>query len=129
LSSLGTADQTGKTTIEGAAVRFTTMSEEVAVGRQEEDVPIADATNTGSSAMTDEDAELEAMKARMLEMEAEAAKLREMTAQSEAANQGSSGGQSAAIGPSEDEKEEVDARSVYVGNVRTDNCTASMGRG
>ncbi|KDN47980.1 RNA-binding domain-containing protein [Tilletiaria anomala UBC 951] len=66
----------------------------------------------------DDDAEIEAMKARMAEMEAEAAKLREMTAQSEAANgTGDSAGPSTAVGPSEDEKEEVDARSIYVGNV------------
>lgn len=68
----------------------------------------------------DDSAALDAMKARVAEMEAEAAKLREM--QQEANNGMGSGmeaegdiGQSSGI-PEED-KEEVDARSVYVGNV------------
>lgn len=59
----------------------------------------------------DDDAELEAMKARVAEMEAEAAKLREM--QAEAGDTSMSG----VTGPSEEEKEEVDSRSIYVGNV------------
>ncbi|KAG0235335.1 cytoplasmic RNA-binding protein [Actinomortierella wolfii] len=52
------------------------------------------------------DEEIEAMKQRVKEMEAEAAKLREMQAQAEKdMNMG------------EEDKEAVDARSVYVGNV------------
>lgn len=84
------------------------------------------------SGNVDEDAELEAMKARMAEMEAEAAKLREMTTQSDAAaastspfgTDPSNAGAGAPAprppmsGPTDEEKEEVDARSIYVGNVR-----------
>lgn len=73
------------------------------------------AGGSGTGEMDDE-AEIEAMKVRMAEMEAEAAKLREMQADAE----GSSGG--AAAGPSEEEKEEVDSRSVYVGNVSRESC-------
>ena len=62
------------------------------------------------SAMTDEDAEIEAMKQRVAEMEAEAAKLRELQ---QAA--GEAGG--AGLHPTEEEREEVDSRSIYVGNV------------
>ncbi|EPQ30843.1 uncharacterized protein PFL1_01741 [Pseudozyma flocculosa PF-1] len=58
----------------------------------------------------DEEAEIEAMKKRVAEMEAEAAKLREMQ---EAAGAAAGAG----IHPTEEEKEEVDSRSVYVGNV------------
>ena len=60
-----------------------------------------------------EDAELEAMKQRVAEMEAEAAKLREMN---DATEQGLGGAGSAF--PTEEEKLEIDGRSVYVGNVR-----------
>lgn len=63
-----------------------------------------------TNAMTDEDAEIEAMKQRVAEMEAEAAKLRELQ---QAA--GEAGG--AGLHPSEEEREEVDSRSIYVGNV------------
>ncbi len=63
-----------------------------------------------NTAMTDEDAEIEAMKQRVAEMEAEAAKLRELQ---QAA--GEAGG--AGLHPSEEEREEVDSRSIYVGNV------------
>lgn len=71
----------------------------------------------------DEDAEIEAMKARMAEMEAEAAKLREMTTQADAGAPTASSSAPAVprplgAGPTEEEKEEVDARSIYVGNVR-----------
>ncbi|OZJ04444.1 Polyadenylate-binding protein 2 [Bifiguratus adelaidae] len=52
------------------------------------------------------DKELEAMKARVKEMEEEAAKLREMQAQVEKE-----------MNLTEEDKEAVDARSVYVGNV------------
>ena len=71
----------------------------------------------------DDDAELEAMKARVAEMEAEAAKLREMQEQAEREAGGSSGGggkgsgATQVAGPTDGEKGEVDARSVYVGNV------------
>jgi hypothetical protein len=72
--------------------------------------------------MTDEDKELEAMKARVREMEAEAAKLREMQAVAEkersAAQEGSvtpiEGG---AAFPTEEEQQEIDARSIFVKNV------------
>ena len=78
----------------------------------------ADASGTGAdgpsgadgTAMTDEDAEIEAMKQRVAEMEAEAAKLRELQ---QAA--GEAGG--AGLHPTEEEREEVDSRSIYVGNV------------
>lgn len=85
-----------------------TMSDEIAVGRQDEDVQLGDAN--------DEDAEIIAMKKQMEEMEAEAAKLREMTAQSEA-EAGATSAAGGTVGPGEDEKEEVDNRSIYVGNV------------
>jgi len=85
--------------------------------------------------MNDEDRELEAMKARVREMEAEAAKLREMQAVAERAQNGTSNtdgtsgqtgdaagadgseGASATPGPTDEEKEAVDSRSIYVGNV------------
>ncbi|KOS16126.1 rnp domain protein [Malassezia pachydermatis] len=60
-----------------------------------------------------DDADLETMKQRVAEMEAEAAKLREMN---EAAER-DMGMTSASIHPTEEEKMEVDARSIYVGNV------------
>lgn len=69
-----------------------------------------DASAGGAEAMTDEDAEIEAMKQRVAEMEAEAAKLRELQ---QAA--GEAGG--AGLHPTEEEREEVDSRSIYVGNV------------
>lgn len=50
------------------------------------------------------------MKARVAEMEAEAAKLRELQAQAEK--------QMADEGGSEEDKAAVDARSIYIGNVR-----------
>ncbi|CAG8623966.1 18154_t:CDS:2 [Acaulospora morrowiae] len=55
----------------------------------------------------DAEAELEAMKQRVKEMEEEAAKLREMQAQVEKEMNLTS----------EDDKEAIDARSIYVGNV------------
>lgn len=63
----------------------------------------------------DDAAEIEAMKARVAEMEAEAAKLRDMQADADREAGGTPG--AAPPGPSEEEKEEVDGRSVYVGNV------------
>lgn len=62
-----------------------------------------------------EDAELEAMKQRVAEMEAEAAKLREMNDAAENELGGAGGGSAF---PTEEEKMEVDSRSIYVGNVR-----------
>lgn len=70
----------------------------------------ASATGADGTAMADEDAEIEAMKQRVAEMEAEAAKLRELQ---QAA--GEAGG--AGLHPTEEEREEVDSRSIYVGNV------------
>ncbi|KAF9962651.1 cytoplasmic RNA-binding protein [Modicella reniformis] len=52
------------------------------------------------------DEEIEAMKQRVKEMEAEAAKLREMQAQAEKE-----------MNMAEEDKEAVDSRSIYVGNV------------
>lgn len=63
-----------------------------------------------------EDAELDAMKQRVAEMEAEAAKLREMN---EAVEQSMGGTTTPGAFPSEEEKLEIDGRSVYVGNVRS----------
>ncbi|GAA6057465.1 hypothetical protein JCM3770_000775 [Rhodotorula araucariae] len=63
-----------------------------------------------------EAAELAAMRARVAEMEAEAAKLRELTAASEAASS-SGGGDGTDVNMSDEDREAVDARSVYVGNV------------
>lgn len=64
-----------------------------------------------------DDAALEAMKARVAEMEAEAAKLREMQEQANNGMGAGDGASSQAAMLTEEEKEEVDARSVYVGNV------------
>lgn len=72
--------------------------------------PTSTDTTADVTAMTDEDAEIEAMKQRVAEMEAEAAKLRELQ---QAA--GEAGG--AGLHPTEEEREEVDSRSIYVGNV------------
>lgn len=72
--------------------------------------------------MTEEERDIEAMKARVREMEAEAAKLKEMQAVAEremAAARGettpTTEGGSAFL--TEEEKQAVDARSIYVGNV------------
>lgn len=65
---------------------------------------------------TGDDPELEAIKARVREMEEEAAKLKQM--QSEVDKQMTSPtGSSASLNMSYEEKVEVDARSVFVGNV------------
>ncbi|WFD44058.1 Polyadenylate-binding protein 1 [Malassezia psittaci] len=61
-----------------------------------------------------DDAELQAMKQRVAEMEAEAVKLREMN---DAAEQEMGGSGSLSGFPTEEEKLEVDNRSIYVGNV------------
>ncbi|BGP37900.1 hypothetical protein JCM10449v2_001826 [Rhodotorula kratochvilovae] len=71
-----------------------------------------------SSEAADDDAEaaeLAAMRARVAEMEAEAAKLRELTAASEASSGGGADGTD--VNMSDEDREAVDARSVYVGNV------------
>ncbi|KAG2177146.1 hypothetical protein INT43_007803 [Umbelopsis isabellina] len=68
-----------------------------------EETPAGDVEN---GAAGEDDPELAAMKARVEEMEQEAAKLRDMTAEVEKTMNG----------PEED-KEAVDSRSVYVGNV------------
>merc|ERR1711879_853701 len=72
-----------------------------------------DVANEGREADA-EDADIEAMKRRVAEMEAEAAKLREMN---EVAERDISGTASAASHPTDEEKMEVDSRSIYVGNV------------
>jgi len=65
---------------------------------------------------TGDDPELEAIKARVRQMEEEAAKLKQM--QSEVDKQMTSpAGSASALNMSYEEKVEVDARSVYVGNV------------
>jgi polyadenylate-binding protein 2 len=74
-----------------------------------------------------DDAALEAMKARVAEMEAEAAKLREMQEQANnGMGSGDASGSTAMAGLTEEEKEEVDARSVYVGNVSLYRCTGAV---
>lgn len=80
--------------------------------------------------MTDEDEEVAAMKARVKEMEAEAAKLKEMQAVAEremAAARGETTPTTEGGAPflSEEEKQAVDARSIYVGNVRHFLCAES----
>ncbi|CAD6890681.1 unnamed protein product [Tilletia controversa] len=88
-------------------------------------------TNTEDLSLLPPDDALAAMKARMAAMEAEADKLREMTAGAASGSASSPGGAGAKNGsggditmgeggsqfPTEEEKEEVDSRSVYVGNV------------
>jgi len=65
---------------------------------------------------TGDDPELEAIKARVREMEEEAEKLKQM--QTEVTKEMTSpGGSAASLNMSFEEKVEVDARSVYVGNV------------
>jgi hypothetical protein len=80
--------------------------------------------NTGGDDL--DDAALEAMKARVAEMEAEAAKLREMQEQA-GDGMGSAEGGAQPMVLTEEEKEEVDARSVYVGNVSVKEIS-SVGR-
>ncbi|XP_064640328.1 polyadenylate-binding protein 2-B-like [Lineus longissimus] len=79
----------------------------------EEQEVLAEAVDTG------EDPELEAIKARVREMEEEAEKLKEMQNEVEKQMNLSSGSASAAnpLNLSKEEKIEVDARSIYVGNV------------
>lgn len=82
----------------------------------------SDAAAAGAGGDEVDEAALEAMKARVAEMEAEAAKLREMQEQANNGMGSGDAGASQAAALSEEEKEEVDGRSVYVGNV-------SVGRG
>lgn len=81
--------------------------------QQQPPAPSSDPNNNDD----DPDAnEIAMMKARVAEMEAEAAKLRELTAASEAAtNQGGEGDTQM----SDEDREAVDNRSIYVGNVRS----------
>ncbi|WFD27236.1 hypothetical protein MNAN1_002232 [Malassezia nana] len=67
---------------------------------------------TSESAQDSEDAEIIAMKQRVAEMEAEAAKLRELNEAAEREMEGA-----APAHPTEEEKMQADARSIYVGNV------------
>ncbi|CAO1634134.1 unnamed protein product [Parajaminaea phylloscopi] len=79
-----------------------------------------DCKESKTSHIADDDAELEAMRARVAEMEAEAAKLREMQDQSErehAFPEDAASSTARLVGPTEEEKEETDSRSIYVGNV------------
>ncbi|XP_068698177.1 polyadenylate-binding protein 2-like [Montipora capricornis] len=73
---------------------------------------------TGDSAVDDslEDPELEAIKARVKEMEEEAEKLKEMQKQVEESIMSPTAGQPS-FPKTLEEKGEIDARSVYVGNV------------
>ncbi|KND05108.1 uncharacterized protein SPPG_00782 [Spizellomyces punctatus DAOM BR117] len=75
-------------------------------GHDEEDAGL------GGGTEEDMDQEVEAMKQRIKEMEAEAQKLREMQAQVEKEMHMSTNGEGDA-----DSKEEVDSRSIYIGNV------------
>lgn len=68
---------------------------------------------TNENAQDSEDAEIIAMKRRVAEMEAEAAKLRELNEAAEREMEGAG-----PIHPTEEEKMQADARSIYVGNVR-----------
>ncbi|GAA5987602.1 hypothetical protein JCM11641_005379 [Rhodosporidiobolus odoratus] len=78
--------------------------------------PASETANQDSNADDDaEAAELAAMKARVAEMEAEAQKLRELTAASEAAS--NAAGETGDVSMSDEDREAVDARSIYVGNV------------
>ncbi|SCZ95948.1 BZ3500_MvSof-1268-A1-R1_Chr8-1g09903 [Microbotryum saponariae] len=88
--------------------------------RREEDEDEVDLNDDGADEI--DEAEIEAMKKRVAEMEAEAAKLRAMTAAATAAaaassNGGSSSNAAGDSAMSDDEKEAVDSRSIYVGNV------------
>ncbi|KAG0165235.1 cytoplasmic RNA-binding protein [Apophysomyces sp. BC1015] len=80
-------------------------SEANAVAAAEQEIRQEETPAVDPEAEGDVDKELEAMKARVKEMEDEAAKLRVMQAEVEKS-----------MGPEED-KELVDSRSVYVGNV------------
>ncbi|KAI5479284.1 hypothetical protein MNV49_003802 [Pseudohyphozyma bogoriensis] len=79
--------------------------------REEEEAIDLDAGLDDASSLDKEAQEIAAMKARVAEMEKEAAMLRQMTAQAES----EAAGGSAAM--TDEEKEAVDSRSVYVGNV------------
>ncbi|XP_061336556.1 polyadenylate-binding protein 2-like isoform X2 [Gastrolobium bilobum] len=86
------------------------------VGEMEGDIDSHhDHPDVDMSAADDDDAELDEMKKRLKEMEEEAAALREMQAKVEKEMGAVQDPASAAA--SQDNKEETDARSVFVGNV------------
>ena len=88
--------------------------------------PSSDAPDADDDA---EAAELAAMRARVAEMEAEAAKLRELTAASEAGSGGQgggAGGEGMDVNMSDEDREAVDSRSIYVGNVRLPSSLATL---
>ena len=110
-----------------ACVRDTEVDYEAA---EEEEEPAAAADEEaaaadGAAAAADEDddddeEDLETMKARLKEMEAEAAKLQEMqnkVEQEMGTDKAAGEGEGGAAGANAASREEVDARSVYVGNV------------
>eukprot|EP00793_Prasinoderma_coloniale_P002635 PRCOL_00002117-RA len=99
-----------------------------AAEEEEEPAAAADeeaAAADGAAAAADEDddddeEDLETMKARLKEMEAEAAKLQEMqnkVEQEMGTDKAAGEGEGGAAGANAASREEVDARSVYVGNV------------
>lgn len=87
------------------------MSEEVPIGVQHSKPELADASMTDVSAPPAPGlGSAEAMKARMEEMEREAAKLRELHSKLVEGQED----------PSEEERRDIDTRSVYIGNVDYD---------
>lgn len=86
------------------------MSDSVSMAAQEQEMAVdsAPAAVSGDTDMTaDKQSEAEAIKQRMEEMEREAAKLRELHAQLSAEKGGDS----------EEERRDIDSRSIYIGNV------------
>ncbi len=66
------------------------------------------------------------MKQRVEEMEREANKLRELQAAAEKQENGSeAGGEGSVAMETEDERAQADARSIFVGNVRSSPCSLS----
>ena len=93
--------------------------------REEEDALDVDGGSLNGEDEAERDAlEIIAMKARVAEMEQEAALLREMTAAVD--KQGEESAAAAAM--TDDEKEAVDSRSIYVGNVRYDPLPGASSR-
>lgn len=102
-----------------AAMQAGESADQLGADHAQRDAELAQYSTTGSSLgdVRDpdaEDADLEAMKQRVAEMEAEAAKLREMN---EADEQEVGGNGAISLHPSEEERIQVDNRSIYVGNV------------
>ena len=90
------------------------LPEEVEPEAAVEEEPVAEgAEGEDGEGKGEGEEDLEAMKQRLKEMEDEAAKLREMQAKVEKEMSGGEGDANA----SQVSREEVDARSVYVGNV------------